>query len=183
MNEKFLKVNIDAVKFAGLSLSAQRKLALFNTALIWIVTAIVLYYFISLLDERENYISFTILVCISVMVLDYIITNRFLPYSLAKLLVEFTPIASLYRQDMTVLNSSRAELLKLANQVRFEDYLVYSRINPDIRSEESLNVMIQQRKGDLSGWIKKPQHLKMIANLVYQIYLVELFIQQDSDRF
>ena len=184
MNDRFLKVDIAAVTFKGLSMSVDRKLALFNTVLIWFLTAAVLLYFlVSLIDENGGFVGFTVLLGCSVMILDYIFTNRFIPYSLAKFLVQYTPISSLYKQDMKVLDSAKLELLNVAKQVRFADYLVYSKINPDIRSEDSLSVMLEQRRGNLTDWVNHPYHLKQLANLVYQIYLVENFIKEDQDRF
>ena len=182
MNDRFLKIDIDAVTFRGLSASLDRKIALFNTALIWFSSSVVLLYFASRI-EPNGLLSFFFMLAMTLSILDYILNSRFIPYSLAQELVRYMPISALYKKDKQVLDIAKTELFAVANQVRFEDYLVYSKINPDIRSKESIRVMIAQRKGKLDQWIKQPRHLKKLANLVYQIYLVEQFIQQDMDRF
>lgn len=182
MNDRFLKVDIDAVTFRGLSASLDRKIALFNSALIWVSVTIILIHSAAQI-EPNGWLGFFILLAMSLSILDYILNSRFLPYDLAKALVRYMPISSLYRKDMEVIDNAKSELFALAEQVRFEDYLVYAKINPDIRSEDSIWVMMAQRKGKLGQWTKQPKHLKKLANLVYQIYLVECFIQEDMDRF
>lgn len=136
-----------------------------------------------MLDEMTNIVSFVILCGFAWMAVDYIINDRFLPLGFSKWLVKFTPISVLYEKDMVVLDKARSELLRIANVNTFQDYLVYAKINPSIRSKSCLRVMVAQRKGKLEEWISKPEHLKCLADLVYQIHLVECFIHEDCDRF
>lgn len=182
MNNRFLKVDIKAVTFCGLSKSLDRKLALLNSVLIWLSISLVLIYLASSIGPN-GVVGFVTLFVMSLSVLDYIFNGRFIPHSLAKAVASYMPISVLYRKDMQVINAAKKELLALTSQVRFEDYLVYAKINPDIRSRECILIMMAQRKGKLNQWTKHPKHLKKLANLVYQIYLVEQFLHDDMDRF
>lgn len=182
MNDRFLQVDIEAITFHGLSKPVDRQIAFLNTLLIWLSVFVVLLLFTAQLNPNGAF-AFCTLTVMSLTVLDYIFNARFLPIIFAKWLINYLPIATLYKKDMQVIDNAKLELFSLAEQVHFEDYLIYAKINPDIRSEDSIRVMMIQKKGCLSQWTKHPGDLKKLANLVYQIYLVESFIQDDLEQF
>lgn len=182
MNTRFLDIDIEAVTFRGISLSPQRKLALIASLMTWFGLSVALFHAVSLLDANGS-IATLILLAICTSILDYIVTGRFVPHRLVKAIVQRMPLFVLYQRDLAVLEKARTELFELAGKVRFEDYLIYAKINPHIRSHESLRVMVAQRRGVLHKWTAKPEHLKKLANLVYQIHLVEMWLEEDRDRF
>ena len=153
MDYKFLSVDLSAATFEGLSLSHHRKIALLGTITIFLIGALI----------------------------HYIAGGQFIMYSAAQTLARVTPLGVLYRQDKAVFDRAKRELLSIAREVQFRDYLEYGKINPAIRSRSSLVVMAHQKKGDLNQWIGSARNLKQLANLVYQIYLVEQILAQDIE--
>lgn len=180
MDFKFLSVDLSAVTFDGLSLSRHRKVALVATVAIWFGVGYIGYcgaIHLNAIGWADNVACLSLLA----MVIHYILSGRFFMHSLARALVNVTPLGVLYRKDMVVLHKARAELLSIAHQVQFRDYIKYGKINPSVRSRGSLLVMAHQRKGDLQQWVEKAQNLKQLANLVYQIYLVEEILAHDQN--
>ncbi|UZE97287.1 hypothetical protein [Alkalimarinus alittae] len=182
MDNKFSGINVSAVTFTGLSLPYHRKIALIMSLAIW---SGFVYLFVMFTDAvRVNIdIEEMALAAISAMLLNYIFGKAFFMARMAEWLVKRTPLGILYQQDKRVLNQAKAECLSIANRVKFMDYLEYSKINPAIRSKESAVVMAHQRKGDLQDWIKNVRNLKLLANLIYQMYLAELILQNEQDHY
>ena len=178
MDNKFINIDISAVTFTGLSLSYQRKIALVASLAVWFGLA---YLFVVTANTMKVNIDAgeVVLAIISATLLSYIFGKSFFITRLTKWLVKCTPLGTLYRHDKRVLNEAKTECLSISSRVKLIDYLEYSKINPTIRSKENLLVMAHQKKGDLHEWIKNARNLKLLANLVYQIHLVEQVIQAD----
>lgn len=180
MEFRFLKLDLSAATFEGLSLSYQRKIAVGATFLIWVgiaLTGICGAQRIGDSAMADDLAASFVLVTL----LYYIVYGEFIILACANALLKATPLGVLYRQDRSILDRAKWELLSIAGQVEFRDYLEYGKINPAIRSRGSLLVMAHQRKGDLQQWIGNARNLKLLANLVYQIYLVEKVLLQDTE--
>ena len=178
---KFLSFDIQTITFQGVSRKYQRKLALAFTLGIWVGLTIFAFGLAGTAKtskELEDVISMSALVCVLVGLFG----GPFLPFVAARALFDITPLGVLYRNDQVVLERARAELLRIAKEVNFENYLSYSKINPDIRSKKSLLVMVHQKRGDLGQWVLRTRNLHQLANLVYQIFLVEARLQLDSQN-
>ena len=177
----YIKINADiaAATFKGLSLSYQRKLALLTTLLIWLGLS---FAGLSIANQYADSQSVSDIAIISffVMVIHYILGSEFVIYTLAKSLVRITPLGVLYRHDKAILEKAKTELFKIAQNNDLQPYLLYARINPEIRSAANLQVIAHQKKGDLQEWAKNVNNLKQLANLVYQIHLVELFFSEEE---
>ena len=180
MDYKFLSVDLSAATFEGLSLSHHRKIALLGTITIWLGVGYA-FYLAALRLDALGWAEDVASVFLTGALIHYIAGGQFIMYSAARALARVTPLGVLYRQDKTVLDKAKRELLSIAQEVQFRDYLEYGKINPAIRSRSSLVVMAHQKKGDLNQWIGSARNLKQLANLVYQIYLVEQILVQDIE--
>lgn len=180
MDFRFLRVNIPAATFDGLSLSYQRKIALVATMGIWIGLGYACYRAALLLEGLHLAEDVACMFLFGIFI-HYILSGQFILLSASKTLLDVTPLGVLYRQDRAILDKAKDELLTIAGEVQLRDYLEYGKINPAIRARGSLLVMAHQRKGDLKQWIGNSGNLKLLANLVYQIYLVEKVLLQDSE--
>ena len=179
MNYKKLNVNIAAATFKGLSLSYQRKIAFFATLAIWL--GVTYFGFSAALQYGESQFATDIAIISSFgMFVHYIFSGKFFLYTLARELGKLTPLAVLYRHDKAILDRGKVELLDIATSNDLNAYLYYARINPEIRSAENLQVLVHQKKGDLLEWTKNVRNLKKLANLVYQIHLVERFLAEEN---
>ncbi|MCG8611819.1 MAG: hypothetical protein MI864_14925 [Pseudomonadales bacterium] len=179
MDYRFLNLDLPVTTFEGLSLPYQRKVALVATFLIWVGLAFA--GFIGAQRIGPSAVADDIAaIFVLGTVLYYIVSGDFIVLSGAKALLNATPMGVLYRQDRSVLDKAKAELLLIASQVNFRDYLGYGKVNPEIRARGSLLVIAHQEKGDLSQWVNNPHNLKLLANLVYQIHLVEKLLAGDS---
>lgn len=179
MEYRFLNLDLPAATFEGLSLSYQRKVALGATFIIW--GGLAFAGFIGAQRVGNNAMADDMAgIFLLGTLLYYIVSGEFLIRSGAKALLKATPMGVLYRQDRSILDKAKAELLSIASQVSFRDYLGYGKVNPEIRARGSLLVMAHQKKGDLPQWVKNPHNLKLLANLVYQIHLVEKLLAEDA---
>lgn len=179
MNYRFLDVDMSAVTFHGLSRSLHRKVALISTLMI---LAGILYFSmmtIHHLGDAQLMEQIALIVLVGSLV-NVIIGGEFVLLSAAKKLFDLTPLGILYRQDRSIIGKAKCELLSLADTVEFRDYLDYGKINPAVRSKGHLLVMAHQRKGDLRDWVRNAKNLKHLANLVFQIHLVEQVLLADS---
>jgi len=181
MNYTKINADISAATFKGLSLSYQRKLALLTTLLIWFGLSFACLTIATQYESSPSVLDITI-ISFFVIAIHYILGGEFVIYSLAKSLVKITPLGVLYRHDKAILEKAKAELFKIAKNTDLHFYIHYSRINPEIRSAANLQVIAHQKKGDLQEWAKNVRNLKKLANLVYQIHLVEQFLSND-ERF
>lgn len=179
MELNFLNTDIKAVTFTGLSLAYQRRLALFVSLAIFLLLGYSGWMTANQLEmvPRANALM---MVLAAVILVHYILGNRFLLLTWAKILVEITPLSVLYRHDKNILDISKKECLQIASEVSFDRYLPYAKINPAIKNRDSLLVIAHQRKGDLNDWVKNVRNLKKLANMIYQIHLVEKLIDVDS---
>jgi len=179
MNYEKLNADISVATFNGLSLSYQRKLALLTTLLIWFGLS---YSGLIIASQYESTQSVTDCVIISSLgiAIHYIFGGEFVFYALAKSLVKITPLGVLYRHDKLILEKAKVELFNIVKNNDLQPYLHYARINPEIRSAANLQVIAHQKKGDLQEWTKNVRNLKTLANLVYQIHLVEQFLGDDE---
>ncbi len=179
MEYRFLNLDLPAAMFEGLSLSYQRKVALGATFLIWIGLAITGIVGAQRLSDNAVAGDVTAIFVLGAL-LHYIVGGEFIILSGAKVLFKATPLGVLYRQDRSILDRAKSELLNIAKQVEFKDYLEYGKINPEIRSRGSLLVIAHQRKGDLQKWVGNARNLKQLADLVYQIHLAEQILAEDK---
>lgn len=179
MNYKKLSADILAATFNGLSLSYQRKLALISTILIWFVVSYAGFAVTSLIGDSQSVTDISIIALFAMMV-HYISGGEFFIYKISRLLFKLTPLGVLYRQDKIILRRAKAELFDIVSNNDLSTYLHYARINPEIRSAANLQVIAHQKKGDLQEWTKNVRNLKKLANLVYQIHLVEQFLSDDE---
>ena len=178
MDYKFLTIDMSVVTFYGLSRSYQRRLALMST--LFILAALM--GFLGLLPALLVNVSFldemTVLIFLITFV-HYLLTDKFLFLVMARKLFDITPLGILFTQDMSIIDKAKKELLSISEQFDFQEYQEYGKINPSIRSLTSIEVIKHQKDGTLDTWINKPGNLKRLANLVYQIYLVEEFLDED----
>lgn len=180
MEYRFLNLDLAAAMFEGLSLSYQRKIALGATFLIWIGLAIA--GIVGAQRVTDNPVAGDVAaIFVLVTLLYYIVSGEFIILSGAKALLKATPLGVLYRQDRFILDRAKSELLNIAKQVEFKDYLEYAKVNPAIRSRGSLLVIAHQRKGDLQRWVGNARNLKQLADLVYQIHLAEQILAEDKE--
>lgn len=179
MNYKKLNIDISATTFKGLSLSYQRKIAFFATLLIWLAISVVLW-FVAGQYTNSQITNDIVIILLFGMLIHYIFGGEFFLYYLAKSLFKITPLSILYRQDRVILERAKTELFEITKNNDFYLYLDYARINPEIRSVANLQVISHQKKGDLQEYTKNVINLKKLANLVYQIHLVELFLAEES---
>ena len=178
MNYTKINADISAATFKGLSLSYQRKLALLVTLLIWLGLSLTGLSFAGQYADNQS-VSDIVIILFFGMAIHYITGGKFVILSLAKSLVKITPLGVLYRHDKAILEKAKIELLNIVQNNDLQQYLLYARINPEIRSETNLQVIAHQKKGDLQEWAKNVKNLKKLANLVYQIHLVEVFLEDD----
>lgn len=178
MDYKFLNVDMSVATFQGLSLSYQRRIALVATLAIWGGMAYMAIIAGQLLDSGKLVNEMSIIVILGGL-LHYLAGGEFVILSMAKALLRVTPLGVLYRHDRIILDKAKTELLAIAGQVDFNDYLEYGKINPAIRSRESLLVMAHQKKGDLQEWVRNARNLKHLADLVFQIHLVEQILTEE----
>lgn len=179
MNNTKINADISAVTFKGLSLSYQRKLALLTTLLIWLGSS---FAGLTIANQYADSQSVSDIAIISFfgMTIHYILGGKLALYSLTKSLVKITPLGVLYRHDKAILEKAKTELFKIAQNNDLQLYLNYARVNPEIRSAANLQVIEHQKKGDLQEWSKDMRNLKKLANLVYQIHVVEQFFNEEE---
>lgn len=181
MDKHLPAIDIAIVTLEGLSRTWHRKLALILTLAIAVGLVIVASKIALSLSDFQADLALVGIVLISM--LFYLVTGKLFILQLAWWLVDVTPLGVLYRQDMRILADCRRHLKEITESVRLGDFLSYAKINPSIRSSGSMASILQQREGNLSSWIANPVHLKQLANLVYQIYLVERLIRQSDIQF
>ncbi|WP_444928338.1 hypothetical protein ACJJI4_23795 (plasmid) [Microbulbifer sp. TRSA002] len=166
MDYRFLRVDVSAATFEGLSLSYQRKIALVATVGIWLGMGYACY--IAALRLEGLHIAEDVVdAFLFGILIHYILCGQFFLLTASKALLYATPLGVLYRQDREILDKMKEELLKITSEVQLRDYLDYGKINPVIRARGSLVVMAHQSKGDLKPWIGNARNLKLLANLVY----------------
>lgn len=176
---KFLSVDIKSATFTGISLKLQRKLALLVTLVIWVFMGVYALNLISIMNlsrETEDLLTVLAVGCLLVGLAG----GPFVPLIAAQALFNHTPLGVVYRKDKVVLERAREELFRIAKTVDFADYLGYGKINPEIRCKKNLLVIAHQKKGDLELWAMRARNLHQLANLVYQIYLVEQLLSSDE---
>lgn len=179
MEYRFLKLDLPAATFEGLSLSYQRKIALGATFLIWVGLALAGICGAQRIGHSAVAGDVATIFVLGAL-LYYIVSGEFIILSGTKALLKATPLGVLYRHDRSILDRAKSELLSIAEQVEFRDYLEYGKINPAIRSRGSLLVMAHQKRGDLQKWVGNARNLKQLADLVYQIHLVEQILAEDK---
>jgi len=179
MQYQFLKVDISACTFTGLSLNYQRKVAFFATGAIFVGLLYFGYQLAICLSGIPAADEYGLLL-LSAILIHYILTGEMILQTLSRRLLECTPIAVLYRQDKKIVDKAKSELYEISNKIEFIRYLDYGKVNPAIRSKKLLLVIAHQRKGDLQEWTKNVRNLKLLADLVYQIYLVERLLSVDG---
>jgi|LGVC01.1.fsa_nt_gb hypothetical protein len=179
MNYTKLNVNISAATFTGLSLSYQRKIAFFTTLSIWLGVSVAGFTAAHQYGDSQAVTDIAIISLFG-MVIHYIFGGELFLYTLARVLFKLTPLGVLYRHDKAILDRGKVELLEIACSNDLYTYLHYAKINPEIRSAENLQVIVHQKKGDMQEWTKNVKNLKKLANLVYQIHLVERFLAEEN---
>ena len=179
MNYKKINADISAATFKGLSLSYQRKLALLMTLLIWLGLSFAGLTIANQYADSQSVSDIAIILFFGIA-FHYILCGEFVIYTLSKSLLKITPLGVLYRLDKTIIEKAKTELFKIALNNDFQPYLHYARINPEIRSAANLQVIAHQKKGDLQAWTKNVRNLKKLANLVYQIHLVDQFFSEEE---
>lgn len=178
MNYKTLNADISAATFSGLSLSYQRKVAFVATILIWFGLSFTGLNLANQYADSQSVTDIAIILFFGV-VIHYILGGEFFPYFITKRIVAATPLGVLYKHDRLILEKAKTELFKIVKSNDFLTYLHYARINPEIRTAANLQVIAHQKKGDLHEWTKNVRNLKKLANLVYQIHLVEQFLSEE----
>ena len=179
---KFLEVNIPSATFAGLSYGYQRKLALVVTLLIWAGVSIFLIEFVWVFKDTR-FVKHVMPMALLINLCFTILGEPFLPTSAAKLMFNITPLGVVYRHDQKVVDRARAELFRISKRVDFYTYLAYGKINPDINAKKNLLIIAHQKKGDLEIWTGSVRNLHRLADLVYQIYLVEVLLSSEEIIF
>lgn len=172
-------IDISKITFSGASRSYERKIALLATALIWLGLLYIGYEATNIYGDTPIVQNLAVILIVS-MVLQLAFTGRLWMMKFAHALFYVTPLGVLYRRDKKILKVAKEELLRIAGYIEFKGYSGYGKLNPAIRSGESLAVMTHQEKGDLAKWVNNARNLKKLADLVYQMYLVEQFIILDD---
>jgi len=180
MKFAFTNIDVQKITFQKVSRSYERKIALLATVLIWVGLTYFGYALAKVYGDVPFIQAIAVLLVIS-MVLQLALTGKLWALQLVLALFNITPIGVLFRRDKEILSAAKKELLKIAQQIEFQGYFVYGRINPEIRSGESQVVIANQKSGNLAQWARNTRNLKKLANLVYQMYLAEQFIIKDAN--
>lgn len=176
---KFLDVNISAITFSGISSDFEKKTALVGTVIIWSGLALFLYEIAAVLDAL-GFADQVGGVFLAFMLIYYASTSRVALHDFAQVLLKITPMGVLYRQDMSIIDDARLELLQVVNSIDLSEYVAtYGKVNPAIKSSSNLIAIKQQKLGRLDEWSKELHNLKSLADLVYQIHLVERELSYD----
>lgn len=181
MQYQFVEVDVAKTTFQRASTHRQRMVALFATLMIGTGIATAVAIGLPALGKHIDLELLALLVSV-VTLATYVVRGSFLPADAMRSLVSVTPLGVLYRHDMEVLDQGRQELLRIAGSVRFEDYSAYAKVNPSLRSSAAIAVIQHQRRGDLAEWCHHPHNLKALADVVFQLHLVErLFLEDMKD--
>ena len=172
MDSQILNVDVSILKFKGLSSRTQRLIALVSTLLILVAVGIALMQLASTL-EKKHIADQTGLVLSTILLVHFILTGKVMFSRLSRWLVRRTPLGVLHSNDKRVLEAAKTQLTDLAERVRFSDYENYKRINPYISVKECMDITSLQSCGDLMDWLGDVKNLKIMSNLVYQLWAVE----------
>jgi ABC-type multidrug transport system fused ATPase/permease subunit len=172
MDSQLLKINVGILMFEGLSSQIQRLIALISTVIILAVTSLALVQLARVLEMYNIADQVAFIIAVSVLV-HYILTGKFAFNILSHWVVRHTPFGVLYRNDMRVLDAAKAQLQAFADRVHFTDFESYTRINPYISIQGCLEITSHQSKGDLQQWLSDVKNLKIMSDLVFQLWIVE----------
>lgn len=179
MDYKFISADIGTLTFTGLSVSVARKIAAISTVAIWAgLTAMLV--MIGYKVGNNPWVDLLALATLGLSFAQYIAGKEIIFLSIAKWLTSLTPLGVLYRHDKQIIDQARQQLLDIASHTEFEDYLPYQKINPAIGRAETLKVIDNQKRGSLRLWVKETRNLRCLADLVYQIHLVETLLYKDG---
>jgi hypothetical protein len=178
MSYQFLNIDVDTITFIGISSSTQRMIGLCGTL---VATACImsLIYLSSAMANIHLGMD-EALVAVEILLINYIAGGGPVVHTAMTRLFWITPLGVLYKRDKRVLESAKLELLAIIKDVKLQDYTNYGKINPLICSEESAQIIKEQASGNIEGWIENIHHLKALANMVYQIHLVEALLIKDA---
>ncbi|MDN3385096.1 hypothetical protein QL995_20945 [Pseudoalteromonas sp. APC 3358] len=179
MDYKFINVDIGTLTFAGLSVSIARKIAAIATIAIWVGVAVVFVMAGHKLDS-DTWVETLALAMLVLSLLQYIAGKETIFSYVAEWLTRVTPLGVLYRHDKLIIDQARQQLLDIASHTEFERYLPYQKINPAIGTSENMRVIVIQKRGKLNTWVKETGNLKCLADLIYQIHLVEKLLYKDG---
>lgn len=179
--ENTFDYDLAAATFAGLSSSRQRRAAALFSILIWLALAGVCITLALRLDDNVS--DALALSAFSYVLFHFIFFEKNLLKVSSDILFEYLPLAVLVRRDSAVIDKARSELLNVAARLDFKAYLDYGKINPEIRSKQSLLVMAHQEKGDLETWTLQIRNLRCLADLVFQIHLTQMYMQGNAIEF
>lgn len=163
---------LDTVTFKGLSSTTSRFIAAAVSLVIWVLSVL----FVVALSFRLGNAGTADqvgLALVSIILISYTLSGRFLLFEIANWLAFYTPVGVLCRSDRKVLDKARREILELARHQSLANFLPYSTINPAVAHIESFEVIRQQDAGVLREWLNEAENLNKAAHLVYQIALVE----------
>mgnify|MGYP003627312911 CR=1 FL=1 len=176
---KFSQLDAKVLTFDGVSVSLERKVAMWASLAILVGVSSFLIATAIQLELTKAQSTYVLAAVVGVLI-HYSVSGRFLLKDLAAWLGENTPVSILYRKDKKILDRSREELLQVAGKADFRRYIHYQKINPAIGSKRHLLVMAHQRKGDLRAWSDKSTNLKSLADLIFQLHLAEQVIDVDA---
>jgi hypothetical protein len=172
MDSQFLSINVGILTFEGLSSQTQRLIALISTVIILAMTSLALVQLARVL-EMYNIADQVALIIAAPVLAHYILTGKFAFSILSHWVVRHTPLGVLYRNDMRVLDAAKAQLQAFSDRVHFTDFESYTRINPYISIQGCLEITSHQSKGDLQQWLSDVKNLKIMSDLVFQLWIVE----------
>lgn len=178
MQYQFIDVDVEKTTFQRASTHRQRMGSLLATIAIGIGIAAGVAIGLPIVDMHIDVELMGVLISV-ITLIEYIVKGRFLPADAARRLVSVTPMGVLYRHDMKVLEQGREELLRIAGSVQFDAFSSYAKVNPSLRSSAVKAVIQHQRRGDLAEWCHHPHNLKSLADMVFQLHLVERLLLED----
>ena len=163
---------LKTVTFQGLSSTPARLIAAGASLVIWVLSVLLLVG-LSFRFEAAGIADQIGLAAVSIILVHYSLSGRFLLADIAIWMALRTPVGVLYRNDRKILGKARKVILRLARQHSFASFLPYSNINPAVARADSFEVFKQQEAGTLQSWLDDTKNLNTAAHLVFQIALVE----------
>ena len=177
MSETDYNKLLQEISFKGLSTQRQRRLMLAVSIVIFVGLSFAIYKAIWLIPENEVTEVLT-LFAVTCGCIHYYLTRKLILKQVADFLVCQLPLVKLYDQDKRIVEITKAKIVTLAESIKDTDITIHKRINPQLSSEDSQQVI--KNLYDIEDWTVSAENLKKCANFIYQYLLVERWLQQQE---
>ena len=177
MTDTDYKELLQEVSFKGLSTGVKRTFILAVSIAIFVGLSFTLYKIIRFIPKNEvtEVLTMFILACGCI---HYFLTQQLILKQVADFLVCQLPLVKLYDQDKRIVEITKAKIVTLAESIKDTDITIHKRINPQLSSEDSQQVI--KHLYDIEDWTVSAENLKKCANFIYQYLLVERWLQQQE---